>query len=153
MSDVTRRSFLGATGFAGAAIAAARALEARDLVAAQDELRRPMGDPARVAQDEAYWQRVAAQYRVSPQFTNMEAGFFGMMAAPVLAAFHRHVDRVNLESSHYARRQYPADLTAARARVAAFLGASPAEITFSRGATEALQCLIAQYNKLRPATS
>ena len=117
---------------------------------AQDELRRPSGDPARVAQDEAYWQRVAAQYRVSPQFTNMEAGFFGMMAAPVLAAFHRHVDRVNLESSHYARRQYPADLTAARARAAAFLGASPAEIAFSRGATEALQCLIAQYNKLRP---
>ena len=150
MSAITRRSFLGATGLAGATFAAARALEARDLAAAQEELRRPAGDPARVAQDEAYWQRVAAQYRVSPQFTNMEAGFFGMMAAPVLAAFHRHVDRVNLESSHYARRQYPADLTAARARAAAFLGVSPEEIAFSRGATEALQCLIAQYNKLRP---
>lgn len=73
-----------------------------------------------------------------------------MMAAPVLAAYHRHVDRVNLESSYYARRGYDADLEAARARVAGFLGAAPTEIAFSRGATEALQCLIAQYNRVRP---
>ncbi len=73
-----------------------------------------------------------------------------MMAVPVLADFHRHIDRVNLESSHYARRGYDADLEAARARVAALVGAQPGEIAFTRGATEALQCLIAQYNQLRP---
>lgn len=71
-----------------------------------------------------------------------------MMAAPVLAAYHAHVDRVNVESSHYARRNYPADLEAARRRVAAFLGAAPAEIVFTRGATEALQCLIGQYRNI-----
>lgn len=148
--SITRRSFLGTTGLAGVALASARALEASDLAAAQADLRRPSGDPAAIAQNEAYWQRVAANYRVSPQFTNMEAGFFGMMAAPVLAAYHRHIDRVNLESSHYARRQYPADLEAARKRAAEFLGAAPTEIAFSRGATEALQCLIAQYKNIRP---
>jgi isopenicillin-N epimerase len=113
-------------------------------------LNRPAGPPESVARDEAYWRRVAAYYRVSNQYTNLEAGYFGMMAAPVLAAYHRHVDRVNLESSYYARRGYDADLEASRARVAAFLGAAPAEIAFTRGATEALQCLIAQYNRLRP---
>jgi len=113
-------------------------------------LNRPAGPPETVARDEAYWRRVAAYYRVSDKYTNLEAGYFGMMAAPVLAAYHRHVDRVNLESSYYARRGYDADLEASRARVAAFLGAAPAEIAFTRGATEALQCLIAQYNRLRP---
>ena len=125
----------------------------RASIRAQDPLpplNRPAGPPATVARDEAYWRRVAAYYRVSSQYTNLEAGYFGMMAAPVLAAFHRHVDRVNLESSYYARRGYDADLEASRARVAAFLGAAPAEIAFTRGATEALQCLIAQYNRLRP---
>lgn len=73
-----------------------------------------------------------------------------MMAAPVLAAYHRHTDRVNLESSHYARRGYDADLHTARQRLAEFLGAAPSEIAFTRGATEALQRLITQYNKLRP---
>jgi selenocysteine lyase/cysteine desulfurase len=113
-------------------------------------LNRPAGPPESVARDEAFWRRVAAYYRVSDQYTNLEAGYFGMMAAPVLAAYHRHVDRVNLESSYYARRGYDADLESARARVAAFLGVTPAEIAFTRGATEALQCLIAQYNRLKP---
>jgi selenocysteine lyase/cysteine desulfurase len=122
-------------------------------IRAQDPLpplNRPGGSPAAVARDEAYWRRVAAYYRISDKYTNLEAGYFGMMASPVLAAYHRHVDRVNLESSYYARRGYDADLEAARGRVAAFLGATPAEIAFTRGATEALQCLIAQYNRLRP---
>ena len=113
-------------------------------------LNRPAGSPGSLARDEAYWRRVAAYYRISDKYTNLEAGYFGMMAAPVLAAYHRHVDRVNLESSYYARRGYDADLEASRARVAGFLGVTPAEIAFTRGATEALQCLIAQYNRLKP---
>ena len=144
---LTRRSFLGTTGLAGVALAGARALDAKALEAAQDTLRRPSGAAEVVARDEAYWRRVAAAYRVSPDFTNLEAGYFGMMAAPVLAAFHRHTDRVNMESSHYARQQYGADAEAARARTAAFLGAAPGEIVLTRGATEALQRLIVQYNE------
>ena len=37
-----------------------------------------------VAQDEAYWRDVAAQYAVTDAVTNLEAGYFGMM--PVLIA-------------------------------------------------------------------
>jgi selenocysteine lyase/cysteine desulfurase len=149
---ISRRGFLGSTGMAGLGLTVARpsALAPTEVQNPLPPLNRPAGPPATVARDEAYWRRVAAYYRVSSQYTNLEAGYFGMMAAPVLAAYHRHVDRVNLESSYYARRGYDADLEASRARVAAFLGAAPAEIAFTRGATEALQCLIAQYNRLRP---
>lgn len=149
---LSRRSFLGSAGVAGLGLAAADG-SATSLPAGIQQpgpLNRPAGSPEVVARDEAYWRRVAAHYRVSPKYTNLEAGFFGMMAAPVLAAYHRHVDRVNLESSYYARRGYDADLEAARVRVAGFLGAAPTEVAFSRGATEALQCLIAQYNRVRP---
>jgi isopenicillin-N epimerase len=151
----TRRAFLATTGLAGVALAGARALQADaprlagDLAAARAALHRPTGTPDVVARDEAYWLRVAAQYRVSSAYTNLEAGYFGMMAAPVLAAYHRHIDRVNLESSHYARLDWPADQQAARATVAAFLGASVDEVVITRGATEALQRLIIQYNKVR----
>jgi isopenicillin-N epimerase len=149
---LSRRSFLGSAGVAGLGLAAAdlSAVSLPEGVQQPGPLNRPAGSPDTVARDEAYWRRVAAHYRVSPKYTNLEAGYFGMMAAPVLAAYHRHVDRVNLESSYYARRSYDADLEAARARVAGFLGAAPTEIAFSRGATEALQCLIAQYNRVRP---
>jgi selenocysteine lyase/cysteine desulfurase len=108
-------------------------------------LQRPAGAPDTVARDEDYWRRVAAYYQVDSGYTNLEAGYFGMMAAPVLAAFHRHTDRVNRSSSYYARREYDADFAAARARVATFLGARPTEVALTRGATEALQRLIIQY--------
>lgn len=150
---VTRRSFLEAGGLAGFGLAAGRSLGGASLPLQQDPLpplNRPTGPADVVARDEAYWGRVRAYYRVSDRFTNLEAGYYGMMAVPVLADFHRHIDRVNLESSHYARRGYDADLEAARARVAELVGAGPEEIAFTRGATEALQCLIAQYSQLRP---
>ena len=102
-----------------------------------------------VARDEAYWTQVAAKYRITPRTTNLEAGFFGMMAQPVLEAYHRHIDRVNSESSYFARREYPAMFRTARERVAAFVGAKPTELAFSRNATEALQALIGQYNRVQ----
>jgi selenocysteine lyase/cysteine desulfurase len=103
-----------------------------------------------VARDEAYWLQVAARYRITPRTTNMEAGYFGMMALPVLEAYHRHIDRMNSESSYFARREYPALMRVARERVATFVGAKPSELAFSRGATEALQALIGQYNRVQP---
>lgn len=110
----------------------------------------PPGPPQAVARDEAYWQRVAAHYRVSSEYTNLEAGYFGIMAAPVLEAYHRHIDRVNLDSSYYARRGFGDEAAAVRERVAGFLGVSTAEIALARGATEALQRLIIQYRNVGP---
>ena len=101
-------------------------------------------------QDEAYWRRVAAHYRVSNSVTNLEAGYWGVMTVPVLAEYVRHIERVNLESSFYARGTYLADLETARQRVAAALGVEIGEVGFTRGATEALQCLIGGYNRLKP---
>ena len=150
---VNRRNFVAASGLAGFGLAAGRPLEPAAFPLPQDPLptlNRPSGPANVVARDEAYWGRVRAYYRVSDQYTNLEAGYYGMMAVPVLSEFHRHIDRVNLESSFYARRSYDADLEAARVRVAELVGVRAAEIVFTRGATEALQCLIAQYNQLRP---
>ena len=72
-----------------------------------------------------------------------------MMAAPVLARFVEHTERVNRDSSYYARRQWADDFDAARERAARFVGARPTEVTFTRGATEALQRLIIQYRPVR----
>ena len=143
---VTRRGFIGITGLAGLAAGVPASAQRVDQQAQGDlpPLDRPSGPPHAVARDEAYWGRVRAYYRIGSGYTNLEAGYFGMMALPVLAACHRHIDRVNRESSYYARRQYDADLAAARQRVARFLGARPEEVVFTRGATEALQRLIIQ---------
>lgn len=110
-------------------------------------LQPPAGSPQQVARDEAFWKQVAERYRVKDGLTNMEAGYFGMMALPVLEAYKRNIDRANRDSSYFARREFPALSQQVRERVAGFIGCKPAEITFSRNATEALQALIGQYNK------
>jgi isopenicillin-N epimerase len=147
---IARRLFLQQAGLAGAASLAALRDAAASSPANPDHILHgpPPGPAYQVAQDEAYWRRIASQYKVKPGITNLEAGFFGMMAAPVLNAYRAHIERVNSESSYFARRDYPAIAEDARAKVAAFVGAKPGEVVLTRGATEALQTLIGQYNKV-----
>ncbi len=147
-----RRDFLRRAGLASAAALAVSPRAAFGQAAdrlAPSPPPSPTGPPQEVAQDEEYWREIAEQYRVTDRATNLEAGYFGMMAAPVLAAYHRHTDRVNRESSLFARRDFPALAQASRNRVASALGVAPEEIAFSRNATESLQALIGQYNRLR----
>ena len=145
---------MGVAGLAAAVPLAAQRPDTRSAGAGGSQealppLDRPAGTPAQVARDEAYWRRVAAYYKVGEDYTNLEAGYWGMMSAPVLADYHGHIDRVNRHNSFYARRDYNRDLGLARERVADFVGAKPAEIAFTRGATEALQRLIIQYRPLQ----
>jgi len=106
--------------------------------------------PRDAARDEVYWQGIARQFRVTDQVTNLEGGFFGTMPTPVLETYHAHVDRVNRETSWFARTEFPALARQARERTAAALGVDPDEIVFARNATEALQTLILQYNGVGP---
>ena len=146
--SISRRAFLGSAGLTGAALAAPLITES----AAQPPsvLQRPDGPAETVARDESYWRRVAAQYRVTDRVTNLEGGYYGLMAQPVLHEFMRQIERVNLENSFYVRREFDAEAQAARGRVAAALGADVSEVALTRGATEALQGLIGGYNRLKP---
>ena len=147
----TRRGFVKDAAILGAAsLAAGTPAMAATTVPAHGfaPLQPPAGSPQQVARDEAFWKQVAERYRVKDGLTNMEAGYFGMMALPVLEAYKKNIDRANRDSSYFARREFPALSQEVRTRVADFIRAKPTEITFSRNATEALQALIGQYNKL-----
>lgn len=138
-----RRTFLKSTALAAGALAVPADVRAWQVPS-------PPADPAKLAADEPHWRRVASQYRVTDRVVNLEAGYWGMMSIPVHEEFVRQVERVNRESSFYARRSWGADLAAVRARVATFLGVGPDEIAFTRSATESLQLLIGGYNRLKP---
>ncbi len=108
---------------------------------------RPGVEPA---SDQRYWDAVAAQYRLAPGPVNLENGFYGIMAQPVLAQYQRNVAYLNEHNSIYLRQGFEADVGRARARIAAALGVLTEEIALTRGATEALQNLIVNYRRLKP---
>lgn len=144
----SRRDFVKDAALLGcAAVAIPSIAEAADAPArVESPLLAPLGGALdAVARDEAYWAKVKQQYPVTNEVINLEAGYFGLMAAPVLKAYHGYLDRVNRENSFFARRAFPPMAASARQAVAAFVGAKPEEIMMSRGATEALQALIVQY--------
>jgi len=110
----------------------------------------PLPAGAALATDAGYWSAVRGLYSVSPSIINLENGYWGIMAEPVRRTFIAATDMVNRENSVYARTGFGKDMEAARVKLAAAVGADPAEIAFTRGATEALQLLISNYNRLKP---
>ena len=102
-----------------------------------------------IAPTDPVWREIQRMYDVSPEITNLENGYWGAMPRPVLDTYLEKTLFINRHNTAYARTRYDDDADAVRARVAQAVGAEPEEIALTRGATEALQKLIAGYNKLQ----
>lgn len=98
--------------------------------------------------DETYWGAIAKNYDVTPKITNLENGYWGIMALPVLHEYKRLTDFINRENTLFARFEASNTYKSLRKTVAKFLNVGTDEIALTRGATEALQSLISGYNKL-----
>jgi isopenicillin-N epimerase len=150
---LSRRQFLG-SGLAAGAIGLTGSLpvtasEWEDYSAG---LADSMGiPPGRLApDDEAAWRQIAKNYPVTPKITNLENGYWGIMATPVLAEYKRLTEFINRDNTVFARLQYAETYRGLREAVAKFLNVGVDEVALTRGATEGLQALIAGYNKLKP---
>ena len=95
--------------------------------------------------DEAGWARIAALYPTMGPVTQLEHGYWGNMAAPVAQAHQAIIERLNRDTSAYARRGMRKDQEVVRARAAQAMGVQPEDIGFCRNAAEALQALISQF--------
>lgn len=108
---------------------------------------------ATASSDEAFWRSIAAEYDVTSEVTQLENGNWGMMARPVRAAYSQLVEKVNRQTSYYARRGMNADLDAILGELASEMGVASGEIAFTHNATEAMTILIHGYNRLKPGDS
>ncbi len=96
--------------------------------------------------DEAGWARIAALYpAMAGPVTQMEHGYWGNMALEVAQAHRAIVERLNRDTSIYARRAMRKDQEVVKARAAQAMGVQPGEIGFCRNAAEGLQALISQF--------
>lgn len=95
------------------------------------------------------WGSIAREYDVTREIIQLEHGNWGMMPRPVLQAYRAMIERVNRDTSYYARRGMAGDLEGVRAQVADAMGVAIEEIVLTRNATEAMKALILQYNRLQ----
>src|SRR5215471_18707049 len=153
---VSRRHFLGSGIAAAGAISICEALPAtaREWEDYSTRFSRAIGDSLPESplkpDDEVGWKAVAKNYDVTNKITNLENGYWGIMASPVLVEYKRLTEFINKENTFFARLQWSETYRGVRETVATFLNVSADEIALTRGATEALQALIGGYNKLKP---
>jgi selenocysteine lyase/cysteine desulfurase len=111
-------------------------------------LHNPLQEPALtdiLPDDESYWSTIRAQYTRSPDFINLENGFFGMPADPVRAALRRYQDEVDRENAFFLRTRWPARLARVKGLLAEFTGVAPDELLITRSAVESLNILLQGY--------
>ena len=102
--------------------------------------------PESLAEDEGFWQSIRGKYRLTPDYINLENGYYSMQAEPVLEAFIDSVRKVNYEAAHYMRTVRVEDKARVRDRLAAMAGCSAEELIITRNTTESLDTVISGFD-------
>jgi selenocysteine lyase/cysteine desulfurase len=99
-----------------------------------------------LAQEETFWAAIRAKYRLKPDYINFESGYYTIQATPVLEAFIAKVREINYQGSYYLRGPMVPDKAAARDKIAAIGGCSPAELCVTRNTTESIDTVVSGHD-------
>lgn len=110
-----------------------------------------MPDNTRRARDEMFWQTFADRYAVEPGPLNLENGYFGRMSRTVVEEYQRNIELINRSNSVHVRQRFEqGENEQIRAQLADLMGVSTESVAFTRNASDGLQSLIRNYNRLQP---
>lgn len=110
-----------------------------------------MPDNTRRSRDEVFWQTFADRYAVEPGPLNLENGYFGRMSRTVVEEYQRNIELINRGNSVHVRQRFEqGESVQIRAQLAELIGAPAEAVALTRNASDGLQSLIRNYNRLEP---
>nr|WP_314531732.1 aminotransferase class V-fold PLP-dependent enzyme [uncultured Pseudomonas sp.] len=110
-----------------------------------------MPDNTRRARDELFWQTFADRYSTEPGPINLENGYFGRMSRTVVEEYQRNIEMINRSNSVYVRQRFEQiESLDIRAQLAELIGVRAQSVALTSNASDALQSLIRNYNRLQP---
>jgi selenocysteine lyase/cysteine desulfurase len=110
-----------------------------------------MPDNTRRARDEAFWRTFADRYAVEPGPVNLENGYFGCMSRTVVEEYQRNIELINRSNSVHVRQRFEqGESLEIRAQLAELVGVPADTVALTRNASDGLQSLIRNYNRLMP---
>ena len=59
--------------------------------------------PGMVASDEEFWSGIRGEYKLKPDYINLENGYYNILPKEVLENFIQHIREVNYQGSYYMR--------------------------------------------------
>lgn len=137
----TRRDFLRKVGgiSAGSGLLALNPVFIEELKA----LSLTIDKPAKaLATDEDYWEQIQKAFSPSPDYINLENGYFSPQPKETLDALVANIKYINSNTSYYMRRKRTEEKEAIREKLAKLAGVSPEEIAITRNTTESLDIII-----------
>lgn len=110
-----------------------------------------MPDNTLRARDEAFWQTFADRYDAQPGPINLENGYFGRMSRTVIEEYQRHIEQINSSNSVHVRQRFEKiESVQIRGQLADLLRVPAEAVALTHNATQGLQSLIRNYNRLQP---
>ena len=94
---------------------------------------------------EAFWERIRKDYRLKPDYINLESGYYNIIPTPILEKYMEHIKHVNYEGSYYMRTVQWDNKKKAAARVAELVNCTEKELVITRNTTESLDMIIGGY--------
>ncbi len=103
----------------------------------------PNGFSQNDTEDSEFWKEIRKDYRLKPDYINLENGYYSFVPQSTLEAFVGNVREVNYQGSYYMRTRQFDDKNEAKSSLANLIGCSPEELIITRNTTESLDTVIA----------
>lgn len=98
-----------------------------------------------LASDEDFWEKIRGDYKLKPDYINLENGYYCFMPQPTLEKYIEKLREVNYQGSWYMRKEQSANRRKMAGLLADFIGAEPDEVGITRNTTESLDLIISGY--------
>lgn len=97
---------------------------------------------AKLASSEDFWLKVRQDYKLKPDYINLESGYYNIIPTPTLKALHQNIDKVNYEGSYYMRTVQWENKERMTEKLGDIIGTTKKNIIITRNATESLNMVI-----------
>ena len=95
--------------------------------------------------EDEFWSLIRSQYKLHPDFINLESGYYNIIPQPTLEKHLEHIKRVNLEGSYYMRKHRFIDKDSITYELASFAGCNAKNLVVTRNTTESLDLVISGF--------
>jgi len=95
-----------------------------------------------VAGNEDFWQSIRGNYKLKPEYINLENGYYSILPQETLEKYIQHIRDVNYQGSFYMRTIQFENKKVMTEKLADLAGCSPEELIITRNTTESLDTVI-----------
>jgi selenocysteine lyase/cysteine desulfurase len=99
-------------------------------------------DSVHLASDETFWAGIRKEYKLKPDYINLENGYYCFLPQQTLEKYITHIRDVNYQGSYYMRTVQTDNKKKMAAKLAEVAGCTTDELIITRNTTESLDTII-----------